>query len=223
MLVGHFAAGLTAKRMAPEVSLGSLVLAAMLADLVWCACMLAGIEHVRFRAGMGAANYLVATDISVSHSLLTDGVWAGLFAGVFFWRRRDRRGAWVLFAVGLSHWVLDWISHRPDMPLVPGALGRYGLGLWSSVPATVALEGGFWVLAVIVYARATRAKGWVSAGAYWTVAATLTLAWYHNIAGPPPPDPRVAPVSSLVFFSLAVGWAYWMNRARASRDEAEMR
>ena len=92
MLVGHFAVGLAAKRVEPAISLGTLVMAAMLADLLWCIFMIAGIEHVQFKPGMGAANYFAASDIAMSHSLLMDGLWAGLLATGYFLRRRYPRG-----------------------------------------------------------------------------------------------------------------------------------
>ena len=87
MHVGHFAVGFVAKRVEAKLSLGTLVLAALLADFLWCGFMLAGIEHVRFKSGMGAANYADAHDIALSHSLLTDAVWAALFAGAYWMNR----------------------------------------------------------------------------------------------------------------------------------------
>jgi membrane-bound metal-dependent hydrolase YbcI (DUF457 family) len=214
MFVGHFAVGLASKRVAPTISLGTLVLAAMLADLLWCLFLIAGIEHVEFRPAMGAANYFVASDIGWSHSLLMDAVWGSLLAAAYFLRQRSPRGAWVLFVAVVSHWLLDWIAHRPDMALAPGTPGRFGLGLWTSVTATLIVEGGFWLVALVLYARAFRSKGRTGIFAFWTVAALLTLAWYGNISGPPPQDARSAPYVSLAFFSLAIAWAYWMNRLR---------
>jgi hypothetical protein len=214
MFVGHFAVGFLAKRVEPKLSLGTLVLGAMLADLLWCVFQLVGLEHVQFHEGRGAANYLSATDIAYSHSLLTGVVWAALLAAIYFLWRRNQRGAWLLFAVVLSHWLLDFISHPPDMPLAPGLHSYFGLGLWTSVPATIIVEGAFWVFAIIVYLRATQPKNRWGLFIFWVMVALLTLAWYNNIAGPPPPDPRTAPISSLVFFSLVVAWAYWMNRLR---------
>jgi hypothetical protein len=214
MFVGHFAVGLAAKRVAPSISLGTLVLAAMLADLLWCLFMIAGIEHVQFKPGMGAANYFQASDIALSHSLLMDGLWGALLAAAYFLRRRNARGAWILLAAAVSHWLLDWIAHRPDLPLAPGTRAHFGLGLWASLPATIIIEGGFWLLAVILYARWARSQGRTGIYAYWSVAALLTLAWYGNVAGPPPRDPHSAPIASLILFSLAVAWAYWMNRLR---------
>jgi membrane-bound metal-dependent hydrolase YbcI (DUF457 family) len=214
MLVGHFAVGLAAKRIEPAISVGTLVLASMLADLLWSIFVFAGIEHVQFKPGIGAANYFGPSDIVMSHSLLMDGLWAGLLAAAYFLKRRSPRGAWVIFGAVLSHLLLDWISHRPDMPLSPGVHSYVGLGLWSSIPAAVIVEGGFWGLAVILYDRATHPKRRTGVYAYWSVVAVLTLAWYNNLAGPPPRNPQAAPLASFLFFSLAVAWAYWMNSLR---------
>jgi len=216
MLVGHFAVGLAAKRIEPMVSLGTLVLASMTADFLWCIFMMAGIEHVQIKPGMGAANYFAASDIVMSHSLLMDGLWAALLSAAYFLKRRSPRGAYVIFAVVISHWLLDWISHRPDMPLSPGVHRYFGLGLWGSIPAAVIVEGGFWLLAVIVYSRATHAKNRTAIYAYWIVVAVLTLVWYNNLAGPPPPNPQTVPVTSFLLFSLVAAWAYWMNRIRSA-------
>jgi hypothetical protein len=222
MLVGHYAVAFTAKRIETAVPLGMLVLAAMLGDILWCVFMMAGIERVRFGAGPGAANYFAPENIALSHSLSMDAVWGALLALAYYLSRRHVRGAVVIFAVVLSHWVLDWVSHRPDMPLVPGLHKTFGLGLWTSVPASVLIEGGFWVFALILYARATRARNWAGSYMFWAMAALLTLAWWNNLSGPPPRDPGSAPVASLTFFSLTVAWAFWMDRVRAVRVHAAL-
>jgi len=214
MLVGHLAVGLAAKRVEPRISLGTLILAAMTADILWCLFLLLGIEQVQFGPGMGAGNYFEATNIAMSHSLLMNAIWAALFAGIYFVSRRYPRGALILFFAVLSHWVLDWVSHRPDMPVAPGCHRYFGLGLWTSVPATLIVEGGFWVLAIILYARFARSRSRVGTYAFWIGIVLITLAWYNNVAGPPPPSARTAPIASFVFFSLIVAWAYWMNLLR---------
>jgi hypothetical protein len=85
-----------------------------------------------------------------------DIVWAALLAGACLLWRRHARGAYILFAVVVSHWVLDVISHRPDMRIAPGIPGAFGFGLWNSMPATLMVEGGMWLLAIGLYVRATR-------------------------------------------------------------------
>jgi len=217
MFVGHLAVGFAAKRMEPRISLGTTVMAAMLADLIWSVFLIAGIEHVQFRQALGAGNYFQASNIAFSHSLLMDAIWAALLALAYFLLRRNSRGAWLLAAAVLSHWLLDVIAHRPDMPLAPGVHARLGLGLWTSIPATLIVEGGMWLAAIIVYVRATHPRNRAAFFVFWPVIALLTLAWYNNITGPPPPNPSAAGISALIFFSLTVAWAYWVNRLRADR------
>jgi len=214
MHVGHFAAGLIGKPIEPKLSAGTLVFASMLADLLWCVFTLAGIEEVRFGTGSGAANYFQAINIALSHSLIMLVVWGVVFAGVYFLVRRNLRGAVLLFFLVVSHWLFDVIAHKPDMPLVPGGAQRLGFGLWTNIPATIIVEGGLWVIAIVLYLRATRAKGRLAFFVFWPVVLLLTLFWYNNIAGPPPPNPAIAPIFSLVYFSLVVAWSYWINRLR---------
>ncbi len=216
MLVGHIAVGFAAKRITPRVSLGTAVLAAVLPDLLWCAFLLAGVEHVAIKPGRGAANYLALSDVAFSHSLLMDAIWGALLAAAYYSARHYAPGAWMLFAAVMSHWLLDFVAHRPDMPLAPGIHRYFGWGLWNSVAAAVIVEGGMWVAAIIVYVRATRARNRTGIAAFWIGVAVLTLAWYGNITGAPPPTPRAMAAGSLVFFSAIVAWAYWMNRLRPS-------
>lgn len=217
MHVGHFAVGFVAKRIEPKLSLGTLMLAAMLSDFLWAIFLIAGIEHVQFKPGRGAANYADAYDIALSHSLLMNVIWGAVFAAIYFLWRRYMRGALVIFAAVVSHWLLDFVAHRPDMSLAPGTRSVFGLGLWTSLPATIIVEGGFWLLAIILYARSTRPKNRWGIYAFWSVIVLLTLSWYNNIVGPPPPSVLVAGISSLIYFSLVVAWAYWMNRLRPAQ------
>lgn len=100
------------------------------------------------------------------------------------------------------------------MPLAPGMRRYFGLGLWTSIPATIIIEGGFWLFALIVYARATQPRNRGGVFVFWSGVALFTLAWYSNVAGPPPRNFKTAPAVSLVFFSLMVAWAGWVNRLR---------
>src|SRR5437867_6618575 len=102
MLVGHYSVGLIAKRLEPALSLGTLILAAMLADFLSCIFLIAGIEEVRVKPGLTISNHMRAIDvleahkIALSHSLAMDIVWAGIFAGIYFFRRRKSYAACVL-------------------------------------------------------------------------------------------------------------------------------
>ena len=213
MFVGHMAVALAAKRVEPKISLGTWMLAALLADLIVFPLLILGVEH--FDAVPGVThNRMVGRDIVYSHSLLMGIVWGALFAAAYFARRSFRRGAYLLFGAVLSHWVLDVVSHRPDMALAPGMSAVFGLGLWNSVPATIIVEGGLWLLFIILYIRATKPRGRASLYVFWSGVAVLTLAWWGNIGGGMDPNPIRAGTAGLIFFSSIVAWGYWMNGLR---------
>ena len=216
MFAGHLAVGFAVKRMEPAVSLGTAILAAVLADLLCFVFLIAGVES--FEKVPGAAlNRMAGLTIIYSHSLAMDAAWAALFAAAFFLWRRQRLAAWLLFLAVLSHWVLDVISHRPDMPLAPGIHAVFGLGLWNSVAASLLVEGGLWIAAVVIYVRRIGPLTFGAAGAFWSGIAVVTLLSYANIRAGMDPDPRKAGVAGLVVFSAIVGWAYWMNRLHAEK------
>lgn len=214
MFIGHIAAAMVAKRVEPKISLGTAVFAAVLADLLVFVFLIAGIEHYTVLSGV-ARNRFFGDRIGYSHSLLMGLVWGGLLAMAWFLQRRNRRGAGVLFAAVVSHWVLDVIGHRPDMPVAPPAMWLLGFGLWNSLAATVIVEGGFWLVALILYIRATRSKSWTGAFVFWPGVVVFTLLWWGNITQGIEPDPVKAGVGGLIVFSLMIGWAYWTNWVRA--------
>jgi len=153
-----------------------------------------------------------------------DIAWGALLAGAYFLWRPHARAAWILLAVVVSHWLLDFISHRPDMPLAPGAPGAFGLGLWNSLPATLLVEGGMWAMAIVLYVRATRSSKRAGTYALWAGIAILTLAWLANISAPPSlggsaagRSAAAAGLPSLAFFACVIGWAYWIESARVAR------
>jgi hypothetical protein len=212
MLVGHFAISLLGKRIEPKLSAGTLMLAAMLPDILWCLFMIGGLEQIRVNSG--STFKLEAVEIAYSHSLVTGVVWGGLLALLYLGRFSNRRGAWLLLGAVLSHWFLDVLSHSHDMPLAPGIPTRLGLGLWNSIPATLTIEDGFWVVSIWIYLSVTRARSRASSVLFWIPVAFLTLAWYGNIAGPPPADPSAIRFTSLVFFLLTIGWGYLLEKTR---------
>jgi len=217
MHVGHFATGLIGKRVDPRLSLGTMILASMLADVLWCVFMLAGVEEVQITNGRGAGNYFHPINIALSHSLAMLFVWGAVFAGVHFWLRRSKRSALLLFLLVLLHWPLDVIAHKSDMPLAPGLAQQFGFGLWTNVIATIIVEGGLWLLSLVIYLRVTRSRSKLALFVLWPVVLLVTLLWLNNIAGPPPPDIRIAPLASLIYFLLVVAWGYWLNRLRPAR------
>jgi hypothetical protein len=183
MFIGHFAVAFAAKRTAPELSLGTLFLAAQLADLVWPTLVLLGVEAFEIKPGATAVTPLDFIHYPWSHSLVALVGWGFLLAIVWLLVRRGTPwAALVIIGTVLSHWVLDVISHRPDMPITVGGAARFGLGLWNSLPATLAVEGILFVLCVALYARATKPLDGIGRWGLWSLVAVLAIA-YHDGGG----------------------------------------
>jgi hypothetical protein len=221
MFVGHFAVGLAARPVAPNVSLATLILAALLADALWIVFFTAGLEQVVTEPGITATNSLNLVSVPFSHGLVMDAVWALVFGGIYFGARCDARGAWIIVAAVLSHWVLDVVSHRPDMPIVPGVDVRLGLGLWNSRAATLIVEGALWFTAIAVYVRATRPRGRAGVYGFWPMLAILTALWLVSLRGDPPPSLAVLAIFNLIFMAVVVAWSAWMERARTVRSASQ--
>ncbi|HXX31184.1 MAG TPA: hypothetical protein VEJ89_10750 [Myxococcaceae bacterium] len=211
MFIGHFAVGMAAKRVAPRTSLGTLFAAAQLLDLVWPALVLLGVERVRVDPGNTAFTPLDFESYPWTHSLLMTLVWAVGFGLAYRSRTGYARGAWTAGALVLSHWMLDALTHRPDLPLAPGG-PKVGLGLWNSVPATLIVEGTLFAVGVLLYATGTRARNRTGRVAFWTLVAVL-VGLYVAARGPPPPSARAIGAAGLVTW-LFIPWAVWIDRNR---------
>lgn len=217
MFIGHFAAGFAAKRFAPRAPLPLLIFAGALSDALWILFFATGIEKVAIHPGLMAANSLDLIYIPFSHSLLMDVVWGALLGFVYFTLRRDRSGAWAIALAVLSHWLLDFITHRPDMPLAPGLDARFGLSLWNSPAATLIVEGALWIAALALYLRATQAKRKAGIFGFWPMIVLLTALWLISLNGAPPPSLPALAATNTVFFAIVFLWAFWMDRVRCGR------
>ncbi len=213
MFIGHFGVGFAAKAAAPQVSLGTLFLGAQFIDLLWPTLLLLGVERVRIEPGITTVTPLNFEHYPVSHSLLAVLGWAVLLGAVYFWRRNSVRGAVVVGLAVLSHWLLDLLVHRPDLPLYPGATQFFGLGLWSSVGTTLAVELPIFAVGVWLYLRATEATGPTGRWALWGLVASLGVIYLGNLFGEPPPSAAaIAWIGQAQW--LLVAWGYWVDRHR---------
>jgi len=185
-------------------------------DLLWPLFLLAGLEQVRIDPGNTAFTPLDFVSYPYSHSLLMSVVW-GVALGLAYWvGTRYLRGALVLMLGVVSHWILDFVTHRPDLLLVPGGRGRAGLGLWNSVGWTIALEAAMLFAGVWVYARVTRPLDNVGRYSFWAFVLVLAGSYVSNVLGPPPPG-----AAFLAYFSLGLWlfplWTWWFDGHRTSR------
>ena len=208
MFIGHIAVGLAGKRIAPSVSLATWLTSVQLVDLLWPIFLLTGLEHVRIAPGITRFTPLDFYDYPITHSLVGSACWAALFAGGWLLVRRNVRIAALLAAGVVSHWVLDVISHRPDMPVLPH--GPYiGLGLWNSVAATLLVELTMFAAGIALYVRGVGTGG--RRIAFWSLIVFLLVVYVAASFGPPPPDTRTLAWSALTAW-LLIPWAFWADR-----------
>ena len=215
MFIGHYALALAAKRAAPRASLGALFAATSFADLLWPVFLLLGWEQAHVVPGPNPFLTLWLDSIPISHSLVTLIGWGALFGFAYRARTGDARGARVLALLAVSHWVLDFVTHRPDMPLYPGGT-PLGLGLWNSVVGTVVVEAVMFVAGVWLYAGATRARDRAGSYGFWALIAVLLLSYAGSLFSPPPPSRTALAVGGIIFGWLFVGWAAWGDKHRES-------
>jgi hypothetical protein len=215
MFLGHFGLGFSAKKAAPAVSLGTFFMACQFADLLWPALVLLGLERVEVQPGATVMTPFDFVTYPYSHSLLALAVWGTLFGVVYKVGRRSRTVAAVtLGLLVLSHWFLDVIVHRPDMPLTLTGTTRLGLGLWNSPAATLAVELLLFVAGIVVYLRTTAARDRVGSVGLWALVVFLLVIYVASTFGPPPPNARVVAWSAEAMW-LLVAWGYWVDRHRA--------
>jgi hypothetical protein len=224
MFVGHYAASLVLKGADQRVPLTPLFLGVQVLDIVSAAFVLVGIEHWRVVPGITAASPL-ALDIPYTHGFLTSLGWALVAYLVIRFLPlprgvpRFRLAVFVALAVW-SHWWLDLIVHRPDLPLYDHT-AEVGLGLWYSRPGTWIVEtalllGGLWY-----YLRTSVPKAAAGRFAMPVLVALLIALNTVNLYGPPPPSSQSAAIAAEVaYFALALA-AYWLARYRGPRPSRQ--
>lgn len=215
MFIGHFAVAFAAKRLSPTTSLGTLFAASQLVDLLWPLFLLLGVEHVRVVPGITAVTPLDFYDYPITHSLIGTVAWSILLAGFVFWRGRNVHAAIVVGCVTMSHWILDLIMHRPDLPLFSSTSTKVGLGLWNSFPLTLLIEIGLFVVGVVIYMRSTSSDDKIGRWGLLALVVFLVSIYLSNIFGPPPPNEEMIAIAGNAMW-LIVLWGWWVDRHRHS-------
>ena len=209
MFIGHFALALGAKKFVPKVSLGTTFMAVQFLDLLWPAFLLIGIEKVKIEPGNTAFTPLNFIHYPFSHSLVNATVWAMLFATVFYFIMKDLRSAMIIAALVISHWFLDLLTHRPDLPILPWSDWKVGLGLWNNVALTLATEVGLFVAGIYFFITNTvlDKKHKII---FWSLITFLLVVYVMNLFGPPPPSEAAISYAGFSLW-LLVAWAYWAD------------
>lgn len=212
MFIGHYAVGLAAKRFAPQSSLGALIAAPILLDLLWPIFLLLGWEHVSIVPNNNPFLRLQFDSYPISHGLVAVIGWATLYASIYFGLTRYLAGTVTIWVGVLSHWLMDYVVHIPDLPLA--ARSRlFGLGLWNHRWLTIAVEVALLAIGIWTYQRATRAKDKVGFYAFLAFVAALLLAYAGAVFGPAPHSVRKLAGFTLLTW-LAIPWAWWFDSHR---------
>ena len=211
MFIGHFAVGFAGKKLAPSVPLPVLLFAAALADVLGSVLIALGVESARIVPGYTSYTPLAFDNIPWSHSLLMLVVW-GAVAG-YFLNRPVVRPIWmVVIGLVVSHWILDWVVHRPDMAVYPGG-AEYGLALWNNVTATIMVELSLFAAGVAAYASTTSARDRVGLWAFAALGAALGGLFLLDFLLPPESISSLW-ISNLIGIGVLLAWAGWVDRHR---------
>ncbi|HKD53958.1 MAG TPA: hypothetical protein VKB72_07020 [Steroidobacteraceae bacterium] len=159
MIAGHFGFAAMVKARVREAPLWALMLASVWLDVVFVPLYLTGIETIARAPGTQGIYAAAIIHANYTHSLGGAALLAAIFGwvGAMAWGRRT---GLVLGLVVLSHWVLDVVVHRADLPLLPGNAGHFallGFGLWRWPMAAAMVELALVIVGGWLYWRAARA------------------------------------------------------------------
>lgn len=205
MFIGHLAAGLALKARVRQVPLGALLAGTAFLDAVHGLLQMAGIERVEMRDPPVFANWDL-TEIGYSHSLVASVLWSVVIGALATRWWRSPAAGWAIGLAIFSHFVLDVLSHKADMPLIGLGVAndlKLGTGLALHPLPFFLVELGWCLLAWCLYDAANRRL-------LLTLLALMVL-WANNIFGfalPPPPPPALRGFITIVPFALA-GWFVW--------------
>lgn len=211
MFIGHFGAGLASKNIDKKISLGTLILAAQFLDLIWPVLLLFGVEKVKIEPGNTPFTPLNFISYPFSHSLFAVIIWGLLFGIVYYIIKKNIKGSLLLGLLVVSHWVLDLFTHRPDLQLFPWSGLKVGLGLWYSVISTIIIEGAIFITGIYFFLRARKERDHKFNIRFWSLIIFLSLIYFMNIYGSPPPSENELTYTGLALWIFVV-WGYWIDK-----------
>jgi membrane-bound metal-dependent hydrolase YbcI (DUF457 family) len=210
MFIGHYALALGSRKQGKLPSLAIMFIAVQFMDLLWPVLVLLDIEKFEIDPGNTALTPLNFSYYPYSHSLFMSIVWAILFGLIYNAFRKNKKGAILLAFLVFSHWILDFITHRPDLPISPFSDFRVGLGLWNMPAVAIALETAMFLAGTAIYVRAMEPQ---RKFAFWSLIVFFLLVHFMNLLGPPPPSVTAVAWSANLMW-LFVLWAWWVEKKR---------
>lgn len=211
MFIGHFGVGFAAKAVDKKISLGTLFLASQFIDLIWPILLLLGLESVRIDPGNTAVTPLEFISYPISHSMFSVIIWGILFGGVYYLIRKNLNGSILLGALVFSHWLLDLLTHQPDLQLFPWSDYKVGLGLWNSFAGAVIVESLIFVFGIDFFYKYGKPQTKKKQILFWSLVLFLAVIYVVNLIGPPPPSEEPIAIVGLSQW-LIIAWAYWIDK-----------
>jgi hypothetical protein len=205
---------MVARRIEPRVPLGTAVAASFGLDLLWPILLLLGLETVAVHPGDTKFTNLEFVSYPWSHSLLMAAVWSITAAAAVRRALGAARPAIVVGLLVLSHWVLDFVTHRPDLPLWPGG-PLAGLGMWNSIADTLFVEGVLLAFGIWHYRRARPRADGVGRWALVGLLVLTTVIWASQPWLPPPPSATAVAWGGLALWLLPL-WGRWVDTHRSA-------
>jgi hypothetical protein len=176
------------------------------------------IEKVAIEPGNTAFTPLNFLYYPYSHSLLFTFIWAILFGIFYLLVTKDKKTSLLIGVLVLSHWILDYFTHRPDLPLSPWSNEKVGLGLWNNPMATIIIEMIIFIGGALLYIRATNTKNITGIISLWAFIIFMLVIYFLNASGHPPDSVHSIAILGLTQL-LLVAWGYWID---ANREPAEL-
>jgi len=216
MFVGHYSVSYAGKRVTPSVPLWVLFLSVQFLDVLWGFFVLLGVERVRIVPGITATNPLDLYFMPYTHSLIGALAWSVVAALLYrAWRGRTTgdKGPFMVAAAVFSHWPLDLLVHRPDLPLI-GDRFKVGLGLWNMPALAFTLEAAFLAIGFSLYLRSTRPIA--SAATAGPIVFVLLMLAVQAVTffGAPPASSTAAAITALAAYATLAAVAGWLDGRR---------
>ncbi|GAB4285742.1 MAG: hypothetical protein Kow0098_00100 [Ignavibacteriaceae bacterium] len=211
MFIGHFGAGMAAKKVEQKVSIGTYFIAAQFIDLIWPFLLLLGLEKVEIQPGLTESNPLNFTHYPFSHSLLAVAGWGILVGVVYYLFKKNLKISVILGLLVLSHWILDLLVHIPDLPLLPWGNLKVGFGLWNNLTLSLTIETIIFAAGIYLYLTSVKFSGKKDWLIFWSLIIFLYLIHLMNLFGTPPPDAQTIGLVGLSQW-IIVAWAYLADK-----------
>ncbi len=215
MFVGHYGISFGGKALQRTVPLWVLFIAVQWVDVLWSIFVLTGIERVRIVPGITATNPLDLYYMPYTHSLVAAAFWsvAGAFIYKTLFRTESLRTATVVGVAVFSHWVLDLIVHRPDLPLYDNAM-KVGFGLWNYRLLAFVLEVVILFAGLFLYLRGTKSYGSIGRYGMIVFAVVMLAVQAFIFFGPPPTSDKGVAITALASYAVFAAIAVWLERKR---------